>query len=101
MDGGKNTLLESARVLKLVPLSYSTVHAAKEASWNENTSCLLKNCFAFPWDSSPSTGLYATLHNNQLIDMAPFELDKEPDMYSRSFKQGRARRSFDRFLRGW
>ncbi|GKT67459.1 hypothetical protein ColTof4_14385 [Colletotrichum tofieldiae] len=30
-------------------------------------------------------GLYGTLHNNQLIDMAPLEKDKEPDMAARSF----------------
>lgn len=72
--------------LEFVPFSCATVHAAMEAATDASCAYLAESCCPFPRDSSPSTGLYGTLHNNQLIDMAPFELDKEPDMDARSFK---------------
>ncbi|OBR02036.1 hypothetical protein CH63R_14608 [Colletotrichum higginsianum IMI 349063] len=80
-----NRLMETLRGLEFVPLSCASVHAAMEASTDAKCVYLASKYMAFPRDSTPSTGLYGTLHNNQLIDMSPLEEDKEPDMAARSF----------------
>lgn len=81
-----SAMLDRVRLLRWLPVSCSTVHASLEASTDPESSYLAERCYAFPRDSVPSTGLYGTLHNNQVIDMSPYEMKNEPDQERRAFK---------------
>lgn len=67
------------------PLSASTVHAAMEADIVDQSS-VFSGVYPYPRNTTPSTGLLGTFHNNLAIDLAPFEKNKEPDLGSRAFR---------------
>jgi hypothetical protein len=84
VDDYFNILLNKLSNLNYVPMSAHTTHAYLETQ-NVNLHTPMVDIYMLPRNATPSTGLLGTLHNNQLIDMAPNELPSEPSKRDRSF----------------
>lgn len=90
-DHHSSELLRNTSVLtklserNFVPLSVGTSHAAMERSFDNNRK-YMSRYIAFPRSATPSTGLIGTYHNNQAVDMLPFEPENNPNARERSFR---------------
>lgn len=69
----------------MVPLSVNSVHGAMEV---ESLELAIDGAplMMYPRDAIPSTGLIGTLHNNQSVDMVPWDNDKVPMVKDREYR---------------
>ncbi|KAI0155066.1 hypothetical protein GGR52DRAFT_566770 [Hypoxylon sp. FL1284] len=79
-----STLLCSIQGCNFTPFSLGTVHTAMESS-DLGLEVEGSPLALFPRSAAPSTGVIGTFHNNQCIDMVPWEKDSEPDVQARQY----------------
>ena len=79
-----STVLDQVSSLPILPLSVSTSHAAMEAA-RYSHGCDYDTKFMFPHNAVPSHGIIGTLHDTQVVDMCPGEVQHVPDHSRRQY----------------
>lgn len=69
--------------LSSMPLACYTGYACTEERNARHDSN--SNVYPLPEETTASTGLLGTIHNNTAIDMAPWESENEPDLVARTY----------------
>lgn len=69
--------------LSSMPLTCYTGYACTEERNTRHDSS--NNVYPLPEETTAATGLLGTIHNNTAVDMAPWELDNEPDISARTY----------------